>query len=83
MSFTTLHSGACAAILVAQSPLPEGPGRDALTKVCGSCHSPDRAASVRLTREGWENVLADMATRGAKGSDEEFASDAARWPVDD
>ena len=31
-------------------------------------------ASVRLTREGWEEVIADMIKRGAKGTDEEFGA---------
>ena len=60
--------------LAAQVQLPEGPGKDALVKVCGTCHQPDRAAAVRLTKEGWETVVADMVTRGAKGTDEEFAA---------
>ena len=54
--------------------LPDGAGKDALVKVCGSCHQPERSASVRLTREGWEEVIADMIKRGAKGTDEEFGA---------
>ena len=54
--------------------LPDGAGKDALLKVCGSCHQPERSASVRLTREGWEEVIADMIKRGAKGTDEEFGA---------
>ena len=52
--------------------LPEGPGKDSLVKVCGTCHQAERAASVRLTREGWEEVIGDMIKRGARGTDEEF-----------
>jgi competence protein ComEA len=52
--------------------LPEGPGKDTLVKVCGTCHQAERAASVRLTREGWEEVIGDMIKRGARGTDEEF-----------
>ncbi len=29
---------------------------------------------MRLTREGWEEVIGDMIKRGAKGTDEEFAA---------
>src|SRR5262245_13043680 len=54
--------------------LPDGPGKTELQKVCGTCNQPERAASVRITREGWEAVLADMVQRGAKGTDEEFAA---------
>src|SRR5262245_38651975 len=54
--------------------LPDGPGKEPLVKVCGACHQPERAAAVRLTREGWEDVIGDMIKRGAKGSDEEFTA---------
>jgi competence protein ComEA len=54
--------------------LPDGPGKDALVKVCSTCHEPNRAAAFRLTREGWEATVADMKWRGAKGTDEEFAA---------
>lgn len=56
----------------AQVVLPDGPGKDEILKVCGGCHQAERSASVRLTREGWEGVIGDMITRGAKGTDEEF-----------
>ncbi len=52
--------------------LPDGPGKDVMVKACGICHEPRRAASVRLTRDGWANVIQSMIMRGAKVSDEEF-----------
>ena len=58
----------------AQSRLPDAPGKDALIKVCGACHAPDRATAVRLTREGWQGVMADMAALGATGTDPELAA---------
>jgi competence protein ComEA len=58
----------------ALAQLPDGQGKEQVQKVCGGCHQPERAASVRLTREGWEEVIADMIKRGAKGTDEEFAA---------
>jgi competence protein ComEA len=54
--------------------LPDGPGKAELQKVCGLCHQAERAAAVRLTREGWEGVIGDMIARGARGSDAEFAA---------
>lgn len=51
--------------------LPAGPGRDVLIKACITCHDPQRAASVRLTRDGWYEVVANMATRGMKATDAE------------
>ena len=58
---------------VAFAQLPDGAGKDTLVKVCSPCHQPERAASVRLTRDGWNEVLGDMVKRGAKASDEEMA----------
>ena len=58
----------------ASAQLPDGPGKDAVVKVCGTCHEPIRAAAMRLTREGWEQTVADMRWRGAKGTDEEFTA---------
>lgn len=52
--------------------LPDGPGKDVMVKVCAICHEPRRAASVRLTREGWSDVIQDMMKRGAKGTDDDF-----------
>jgi competence protein ComEA len=54
--------------------LPDGPGKDAVVKVCSTCHEAARPAAFRLTREGWEATVADMKWRGAKGTDEEFAA---------
>jgi competence protein ComEA len=55
----------------AQAQLPEGPGKDAVVRMCGTCHPVERAASVRLTREGWQDTIGKMMTLGAKGSDED------------
>jgi hypothetical protein len=54
--------------------LPDGPGKAELMKVCSGCHQAERSASVRLTRDGWDGVIAGMIQRGAKGTDEEFAA---------
>jgi competence protein ComEA len=68
-------AAACLAIprpASAQAGLPDGPGKDQLVKICGLCHEPQRAASIRLTRDGWEATIGDMIARGAKGTDEDF-----------
>jgi competence protein ComEA len=52
--------------------LPEGPGKDATVRACAPCHEARRAASARLTREGWAAVIESMRLRGAKVSDEDF-----------
>jgi DNA uptake protein ComE-like DNA-binding protein len=68
----------CVAVTVAPRPaaaqLPDGPGRDVVERVCGICHAATVAASVRLTRAGWEATIADMVARGANGTDDELAA---------
>ena len=58
----------------AAQTLPDGPGKAELQKVCGLCHQAERSTAVRLTREGWEGVIASMVARGARGTDAEFAA---------
>jgi competence protein ComEA len=70
-----LTGGLSATLNAQQQPqLPDGPGKDALVKVCVGCHEPNRVAAFRLTREGWEATVADMRWRGAKATDEEFTA---------
>jgi competence protein ComEA len=70
-----------AVVLSAQQPpmlvpsgegLPDAPGKDVTVKACGTCHEARRAASVRLTRDGWAAVIDSMQKRGAKVSETEF-----------
>ena len=62
-----------AVVGLAQVRLPDAPGKDETVRVCGACHEPERAAAVRLTREGWQESIAKMVALGANGSDEELA----------
>jgi competence protein ComEA len=52
--------------------MPDGPARDLTIRVCAQCHEPNRAAALRLTREGWEGVIQKMRGLGAQGTDPEF-----------
>ena len=61
-------------VVAGTGQLPDGPGRAELQKVCAKCHEAERAASVRLTADGWQGVITDMKARGAQGTDEEFAA---------
>src|SRR5579871_71848 len=56
----------------AQVQLPDGPGKNELVKVCSQCHEIAITTSQRFDRAGWEGVVADMANRGAVGTDDEF-----------
>ena len=48
--------------------MPEGAARELTVKVCGQCHEPQRSASLRLTREGWEGVVQKMVGLGARAN---------------
>ena len=65
---------ACAAPATGQDPFPEGAGKDVTVRICGTCHPSARGAAVRLTREGWQDVIAKMVSLGAKGSDTELVA---------
>jgi competence ComEA-like helix-hairpin-helix protein len=48
--------------------LPEGAGKDAVIKVCLSCHGPGNFRKLRLGKEGWTEQVADMVDRGAEAT---------------
>jgi len=54
-----------------RAALPDAPARERVIRVCGQCHEPQRPASLRLTREGWEGVVQKMKGLGASA----FATD--------
>jgi quinoprotein glucose dehydrogenase len=55
-----------------QNHLPPGPGHDLTVRVCSGCHSPDLAASQRLSAQEWNSLVQNMSARGAVATDEEF-----------
>ena len=65
--------GLLSAGALAQVQLPDAPGKDETVRICGTCHEVERAAAVRLNREGWQDTIAKMVDLGASGSDEELA----------
>jgi competence ComEA-like helix-hairpin-helix protein len=52
--------------------LPEGKGREAVKKICTTCHEIGSVTGSRRTRIGWEQNVDDMVSRGAEGSDEDL-----------
>ena len=52
--------------------LPPGEGRDVVMRVCSKCHDPDLAADQQLDADGWKDLVNQMASNGAKGSDADF-----------
>lgn len=52
--------------------LPEGPGKEAVLRVCGSCHAVEQAVSMRGSERDWKDTIDLMIDRGATGSEEDF-----------
>jgi competence protein ComEA len=70
--FVGLFALAAAQVGKAQGQLPDGPGKEETVRTCGTCHPADRAASVRLTRAGWQDTISKMVSLGAKGTDQDL-----------
>ena len=66
MGHRILSAAGVALIALAVSPaparaqLPEGDGKAVVQKLCSTCHPAERGASVRLTREGLQDVMTRM-----------------------
>lgn len=71
--FVSFIAGMMTVGVAAHGQLPDAPGKDETIRLCGTCHEPQRAASVRLTREGWQETITKMVGLGMKGSDEDLA----------
>ena len=56
----------------AGTKLPPGEGRDVVMKVCTACHDPSIAAEQDFDAKGWKDLVDQMASNGAKGTDEDF-----------
>jgi competence protein ComEA len=71
-----IAGGAILALLISrasgQTKFPDGPGKDAVLKVCGQCHPADILVGLGKSRDGWAATVDDMVAKGASGSDEEL-----------
>ncbi len=57
---------------VSATLLPDGPGKEETIAICGTCHSPERAAALHQNRRAWAGTIAKMVSMGAGGSDEDL-----------
>jgi competence protein ComEA len=62
------------AAIAATAQEPEDQPALAFSRVCSSCHPPDRILATRRTRTQWEEVIQKMIDRGAQGTDEDFTA---------
>lgn len=58
----------------AGAQLPDAPNRDIVQRVCSACHPAQIVLGKKMTREQWGGIVSNMISRGAKGSDEDFAA---------
>ena len=52
-------------------PLPAGPGKDVVVKVCTACHDATQFAYARYTPDEWDNEINKMQSAGAEMTAEE------------
>jgi mono/diheme cytochrome c family protein len=50
-------------------PLPDGPGKKVVQRMCTSCHDLKTVTSKRATHDEWASTVDLMMSRGADGSD--------------
>ena len=62
------------AAFVARAQEPPAKAKETFERVCGTCHKPEAALSARRSRDQWTESIEGMISRGAKISDEEFAT---------
>ena len=47
----------------APQQLPEGPGKEVLSKLCAGCHDLMFTVSTRETEDGWTRIVNDMRSK--------------------
>lgn len=62
------------AVATSQTPLPDGPGRKTVEKLCSKCHGLALLFAPRRTKAAWQKSVDQMASLGVEGTEEEFAA---------
>jgi quinoprotein glucose dehydrogenase len=55
-------------------PLPENEGKEVVARMCTGCHGTAVFSRTRMGRVGWEDEVAAMVEKGAKGTEQEIQS---------
>ena len=72
---TTLLCVAVAFMIVpsrGQTQLPEGEGKTTVEHLCYDCHGPENFIDQRHDKDGWEEIVYTMQSRGGKFSEDEI-----------
>jgi competence protein ComEA len=62
----------CLTAAAAAQTLPDGPGKAVVERMCTPCHGLENVVRARMTKDRWGNIVDDMVSRGATGTDEEI-----------
>jgi virginiamycin B lyase len=66
LPLTTIALATLSVFAHAQTPLPNGPGKQAVETYCGGCHELARVTARGYTREHWQNTVGMMIKDGSK-----------------
>lgn len=72
ISIAFLFAGSVAPARANALQLPDGPGKATMQKICSGCHAPEIVVGRHETKETWEQIVSNMADKGANGTDDEF-----------
>lgn len=61
-----------AELKAAGPPLPDGEGKEIVAQMCTACHGTAVFSRMRISREAWEDEVADMVEKGAAGSTDDI-----------
>lgn len=61
-----------AAATAGASDLPPGEGKEVVQRMCTSCHAPKVVTSKRASKTQWAQIVNQMVSRGAEGTDDEI-----------
>lgn len=74
LSISILSVAAAVHSAATDDDLPAGEGKEAVQKMCANCHSLKQVIETRRSKSEWVNLVDDMVSRGAEGSDDEVSA---------
>jgi competence ComEA-like helix-hairpin-helix protein len=74
LSISILSVAAVVQSAATDDDLPEGQGKEAVQKMCANCHALKQVTETRRSGKEWIDLVDDMVSRGAEGSDEEVSA---------
>ena len=72
LAAATPAAAATAAAPTTVALLPQGPGREAVVKMCSDCHGIETSVAPRHSRTEWQALVEGMHDRGAPGTDDDI-----------